>query len=261
MALVGFLSDFGLKDNFVGVVKAVILKINPSVKIVDISHEVRPQDILEASFILKSSYRFFPKGTIFLTVVDPGVGSKRKAIIVKTKDFYFVSPDNGLLSLVLKEEPPLKIVEITNDKYFLKPVSFTFQARDIFACVVGYLSLKEPLGNFGKVISSFKTLELPPFQLKKKTLEAEIIYVDRFGNLVTNIDEKTFKDFIREKKFKIKIGRFLIDKLSLNYTQAEPFKPLALIDSFGYLEISLKEKNASEVLKLKKGDKIKVELL
>jgi len=261
MALVGFLSDFGLKDNFVGVVKAVILKINPSVKIVDISHEVRPQDILEASFILKSSFKFFPKGTIFLTVVDPGVGSKRKAIIVKTKDFYFVSPDNGLLSLVLKDEPPLKIIEITNDKYFLKPVSFTFQARDIFAPVAGYLSKGEPLNNFGISISHYKTLDIPSPLIKKNILEGEIIYIDHFGNLVTNIDERAFRFFTKDKKFKIKLKNFFIDKLSLNYAEAENLRPIALIDSFGYLEISLKENNASKVLKLKKGDKIKVELL
>jgi len=261
MALVGFLSDFGLKDNFVGVVKAVILKINPSVQIIDITHQIKPQDILEASFILKSSFKFFPKGTIFLTVVDPGVGSKRKAIIVKTKDFYFVSPDNGLLSLVLKEQPPLKIIEISNDKYFLKPISSTFQARDIFAPVAGYLSKGQPLNNFGISISHYKKLDIPSPLIKKDILEGEIIYIDHFGNLVTNIDEKTFKDFTKDKKFKIKIKNFFIDKLSLNYIEAENLRPIALIDSFGYLEISLKEKSASEVLKLKKADRVKIKII
>jgi S-adenosylmethionine hydrolase len=261
MALVGFLSDFGLKDNFVGIVKAVILRINPSVQIIDITHQIRPYDILEAGFILKSSFKFFPKGTIFLAIVDPGVGSKRKAIIVKTKDFYFVSPDNGLLSLVLKELPPLKIIEISNDKYFLKPVSFTFQARDIFAPVVGYLSKGEKVDNFGKEVFTYRKLDFPPLKLNKEILEGEIIYVDHFGNLITNIDEKTFKDFTKNKRFKIQIGKFLIDKLSLNYAEAENLRPIVLINSFGYLEISLKEKNASEILKSKKADKVKIKIL
>jgi len=258
MEIVGFLSDFGIKDNFAGVVKAIILKLNPSAQIIDISHQVSPHDILEAGFILKSSFKFFPPKTIFLAIVDPGVGSKRKALIVKTKNFYFVAPDNGLLSLVLKEEPSLKIIEITNDRYFLKPVSYTFHGRDIFAPVVGYLLQGIPIEKFGKETKRYEVLSLAPLNKKEDLLEGEIIYIDSFGNLVTNIEDKIFNDFVRNKKFKIQVKGFIIDKISLNYSEAPARKPTALLDSFGYLEISLREKNAAKVLGLKKGDKIKV---
>ncbi|MCM8791705.1 MAG: SAM-dependent chlorinase/fluorinase [Candidatus Omnitrophica bacterium] len=260
MKIISFLSDFGLKDNFVGLVKAIILKINPSVQIVDISHQISPHDIIEAAFILKSSFGFFPKGTIHLAVVDPTVGSRRKALIVKTNNFYFVAPDNGLLSLVLKEERVIKIVEITNSDYFLKPVSSTFHSRDIFAPIVGYLSRGEKLENFGREISNYNILNFPSPIFKKNILEGEIVYIDWFGNLVTNIDEKTFKSFIRKKSFKVQAGNFMIDKLSFSYTEGDSSCPICLIDSFGYLEISMREKNASKILRLDRGDKIKIQL-
>lgn len=261
MRIVSFLSDFGLTDNFVGVVKAVILKINPSVQIIDISHQIRPQDILEAAFIFKNSFKFFPKGTIHLVVVDPGVGTDRKKIIVKTRNFLFVAPDNGVLSLSLEIEHPLKIIEITNTKYFLKPISNSFQARDIFAPVVGYLSQGESLERFGKEILSYKKLTLPKVILKKDYLEGEIIYVDRFGNLITNIESKVFFDFVKSKKFKIKIGKFTIDRLSKSYEEASFGEPIALINSFDCLEIALKNNDASKILKLKRADKVIIELL
>lgn len=258
MKLISFLSDFGLRDNFVGVVKAVILKINPSAQIVDICHQISPHSIWEAGFLLKSSFRFFPKGTIHLAVVDPEVGTPRKAIIVKTENFYFIAPDNGLLSFVLEEEPPLKIIEITNERYFLKPVSSTFHARDIFAPVAGYLSKGRAIDKFGNEVSDYNKLEWVLPKIRKNVLEGEVIYIDYFGNLVTNIRKEVFENFVRNRRFRIKAGDFYIKKISFNYAQADSKQPIALIDSFGYLEISLKEKNAAYSLRLNKGSKIKV---
>ncbi|MCM8757589.1 MAG: SAM-dependent chlorinase/fluorinase [Candidatus Omnitrophica bacterium] len=261
MGVVSFLSDFGLKDNFVGVVKAVILKINPCVQIVDICHQISPQDILEGAFILRNSFRFFPKGTVHLVVIDPGVGTERKKIIVKTKNFFFVAPDNGILSLSLEIEPPLKIIEITEDNYFLKPVSNSFQARDIFAPVVGYLSKGEPIEKFGRRINSYKSLALPKVILRNKSLEGKIIYVDHFGNLITNIESKRFFDFVKSKKFRIRIGNFTIEKLFKSYKEASFKEPIALINSFDCLEIAFRNKDASKILKSKKFDKVIIELI
>lgn len=257
-SIISLITDFGLKDNFVGVMKGVILKINPGAQIVDICHGIKPQDILEAAFLLKSSFEFFPSKTVFLVVVDPGVGSKRKKILVESKNYFFIAPNNGVLSLALKDEPPIKIVEITNEKYFLKPTSNTFHGRDIFAPVAAYVSKGEHIHNFGKPIKSFQALELPPLKLTDRELIGEIIYIDRFGNLVSNIDKDTLRNFIRNKKFKITVKGKIINKLSHHYAEGTHQRPIALIDSFNYLEVAINKASACDYLSVDKGAKIKI---
>lgn len=258
MNVISLITDFGLKDNFVGVMKAVILKINPDARIVDICHEIEPQDILQAAFLLRSSFRFFTSGTVHLVVVDPTVGSKRKKILVKTKNYFFIAPDNGVLSLALKEERPLKIIEIASQNYFLKPLSDTFHGRDIFAPVAAYLSKIKDIYKFGEPINSFKELSLPAIKMTSKSLVGEIIYIDRFGNLVSNIDKETLNNFIENKKFKICIKDKIIDRLSCSYAEVSALEPLALIDSFNYLEIAINGGSAGNYFKAKKGTKINV---
>ncbi|MCM8800891.1 MAG: SAM-dependent chlorinase/fluorinase [Candidatus Omnitrophica bacterium] len=258
MRLISLITDFGLKDNFVGLIKAVILKINPKVKIVDISHLVKPQDIKEAAFILKSSFYYFPKGTVHLVIVDPGVGTERKKLLVKTKNYFFVAPDNGVLAPTLKKEKPIKIIQITNPKYFLKPVSYTFHGRDIFAVVSAYVAKGDRLERFGKRIDTYLNLDLPQLKIKKNELIGQIIYIDRFGNLVSNIDGITFNNFVKNKGFKIFIKDKVIERLSYSYQDVAGFKPLAIIDSFGYLEIALNSGSAKDYLKAKEGSLVKV---
>lgn len=260
MAVISLITDFGLRDNFVGVLKAVILRINPAAKIIDICHNINPQDILQAAFLLQSSYQYFPTKSVHLVVVDPTVGSKRKKILVETKNYFFLGPDNGVLSLALKAEEPLKIIEITNDKYFLKPTSDTFHGRDIFAPVAAYLSKGEPIQKFGQRINSFKTLEVPQVKINKQELAGEIIYIDRFGNLISNIDKTTLENFIKNKKFKICIKDKMINKISHSYCESKGTKPVALIDSFNYLEIALNSVSAKDYLGIDKGEKIKVKI-
>jgi len=259
MNTISLITDFGLSDNFAGVMKGVILNINPDAKIVDICHEVKPQDIFEAAFLLKGSFRYFPSGTVHLVVVDPGVGSERSKILVKTKKYFFVGPDNGVLSLALKEEPPIKIIEITNRKYFLRPVSDTFHGRDIFAPVAAYLSCGLDIDEFGNPIKSIQPLELPKIKKTEKSLSGEIIYIDRFGNLVSNIDQDTFKNFTKNKKFKIYIKDKIIDKLSHSYTEEHPLKPLAIMDSFHYLEIALNSGSAKDYLGINRAEKVVIQ--
>ena len=259
VSVISLITDFGLKDNFVGVIKAVILKINPSAGIIDICHEVKPQDITEAAFLLMSSYNYFPSGTVHLAVVDPGVGSGRKKILVKTKNYFFIGPDNGILSLALKKETPLKIIQITNQRYFLKPVSNTFHGRDIFAPVCAYVSKdKYNIERFGRRIKSFKELELPKVNMTPNSLTGEIIYIDRFGNLISNIDKNILENFVKNKKFKIDIKGRTIDRLSSSYSEGSYLKLIALMDSFNYLEIALNCSSARDYLGVDKGAKIKI---
>lgn len=258
MSVISLITDFGLKDNFVGVMKAVILKINPQVRIVDISHEASPQDIRGAAFLLKSSYNYFPKGAVHLVVVDPGVGSRRKKLLIKTKNYFLVAPDNGVLSMALKEEPPVKIIEITNQKYFLKPTSSTFHGRDIFAPVCAYISKGEPIQRFGRIIKSFRDLELPKIKVDTQSLTGEVIQIDHFGNLTSNIPKDTLENFIKGKKFKIYIKEKIINKISRSYFESAPLKPVALIGSSNYLEIATNRGSARDYFKVDKGTKIKV---
>lgn len=268
MSTISLITDFGFRDNFVGVIKAVILKINPDVNIVDISHGVKPQDIQEAAFLLKSSFRYFPYQTVHLVVVDPGVGSDRKKILLKTKNYFFIGPDNGVFAPALADEPPLEIIEITNQRYFLKPTSSTFHGRDIFAPVAAYLTRildkkrvlhgQGKISNFGKRVKSLKDLRLPEARVKSLNLTGEIIYIDHFGNLVSNIDKDTLDNFIKNKKYKICIKNKTINKLSHGYSEGSHLQPFALVDSFNYLEIAINGGSASNYLGVDKGTKINI---
>lgn len=258
MATIGLITDFGLTDSFAGVIKAVISRIDPAINIIDVCHQVKPQDVFQAAFLLEGSYKYFPSGSIHLVVVDPGVGSKRKKILVVTRNYFFIAPDNGVLDLALKKEKLKKIINITNQKYFLRPTSDTFHARDIFAPVAAYLSKGVKPESFGRPLDSYKPLEMPKPKLKTNNLLGEIIYIDRFGNLISNIDRDTLINFIKNRNFKICIKGKIIDKLSHSYSGGHKLKPLALIDSFNYLEIAINSGSACDSLAVTRGTKIGV---
>ncbi len=248
MRTIALLTDFGVKDNFVGVMKAVILKINPKVNLIDITHMISPQNIWEAGFLLYKSFRFFPKDTIFLVVVDPGVGSKRKALAIKTKNYYFVGPDNGVLSLASRKDGREKIINLTNKRYFLKEVFSTFHGRDIFSPVSAYLSKGVKIDNLGPSLRRIEELELPSPKIKGSTLVGQILYIDRFGNLVTNLNLRDFQRFTRGRRFKLKIKSKFITKFYPYYQKADDKELFLCPGSLGYLEISLKNSNASSFL-------------
>ncbi len=260
MCIITLLTDFGLKDNFVGVMKGVILKINPKVQIVDISHSITPQNIFEGAFLLANSYKFFPKKTIHLVVVDPGVGSKRRPILVQTEGYFFVGPDNGVLSFALRNEKIKKIIHLTDSSYFLKPVSDTFHGRDIFAPVGAHLSLGRKIGGFGKTLREIKNLKLPEVRLDKDLLIGEIIYIDRFGNLITNITKDGFNAFLGKRDFAIELKGILLDKVSGSYSEVDRFSPLAIWDSFSYLEIAINQGSAKEFFSAKIGSKVYIKI-
>lgn len=261
-------TDFGTQDAYPAIMKGVILNINPQAVVIDFSHEISPQDIRAGAFILHTGYRYFPAGSIHLVVIDPGVGSARRALIVKTKDYYFIAPDNGVLSYIYRDEAIEKVVSIENSAYFLKPTSSTFHGRDVFAPVAAYLSLSEPMDNFGPTLPAdfeFVKIQIPYPEIKETEQTTKIIahiqHIDRFGNLITDIKNDWWDKHIANKQFAILCGDFQITKLARSYSDGDKEVPIALFDSAGYLEISIKEGNANKTFNLNILDTIEIILL
>jgi hypothetical protein len=238
--------------------KGVILGINPGCTLVDISHQVKPRDIQEAAFLLANAFASFPKGTIHLSVVDPGVGGPRKPILIVTSNYYFIGPDNGLFALSLLREKVKQIFVLTKKKYFLSPVSSTFHGRDLFAPVAAYLSMGIRPQAFGRETDSWKSLNTPGPDRKGKELQGQVLHMDAFGNLVSNIDEACLLNFAGDHSFSIQIGRQRMVGLKKGYWEGRKGELMALIGSGGLLEVSVREGSAQKKLSAKRGDKIRV---
>ncbi|HSB05492.1 MAG TPA: SAM-dependent chlorinase/fluorinase, partial [Thermodesulfobacteriota bacterium] len=256
--IITLLTDFGTKDHYVASMKGVILGINPRCTLIDISHQVSAQDIREGAYLLASAFASFPKGTIHLSVVDPGVGGPRKPILIVTSNDFFVGPDNGIFTLALLREKVEKVVALTRGKYFLSRVSSTFHGRDVFAPVAAHLSSGVHPEAFGNEIGSWESFSISRPEEKTKELVGEILHIDSFGNLISNIDEETFLSFTRSRAFLIRVGRQTIQGLKQGYWEGKKDEAMALIGSGGFLEISLREGSAWKKLKVKRGDRIKI---
>lgn len=263
-AIVTLTTDFGSKDSFTGSMKGVILKINPEAQIIDITNEISPQDIWEAAFSLKTSYSYFPKGTVHLAVVDPGVGSNRRPIMAVTESYYFVGPDNGIFSLIFKDADRLRVHHVTASHYFLSKPGPTFHGRDIFAPVAAWLSKGTPSGNFGEEIEDYVKLNVPVPRISPTGIEGHAIHIDRFGNVITNITHTDVQTIAPEgtdlKQVTISIGGREIRGLRKFYAEAAPGEPGALINSSGYLEVFLFKQNARTGLSLKRGEAVRLAL-
>ena len=267
-------TDFGTGDAYVASMKGVILSINPRAAIVDICHSVEPQNILQAAFIISTAHHYFPEGTIHVAVIDPGVGSQRKAVVLRRPSAFFVAPDNGVLSYIVDElcpasaRPPsaispnleqselgadLEAVAITNPDFWRQPVSATFHGRDIFAPVAAHLSLGTPLNRFGESISCLHTFPVSrPYHDAKGNLMGRILHIDNFGNLITNVRHSD----LPAAEVVIEIENQRICGISQFYAQEEGLA--AIIGSSGYLEISLRNGNAASSLDIKVRDEIKL---
>ena len=262
-------TDFGVRDTYVGTMKGVILSINPNVQIVDITHAIPPQDIYEAAFSIYSAHSYFPKGTIHVVVVDPGVGSDRQAIVYQTNSAFFVCPDNGVLSYLLpnveaEQEHSIDVVEIQNKAYYLPEVSNTFHGRDIFAPVAAHLSLGVPLADFGPPVQTLVQLPIPVPELSGNMLTGQIVKIDRFGNAITNISESTIDRLEsattgKITAYEIRIGNVRLNRFNRAYAESGVGKPLAIIGSSGLLEIAINGGNAKEGLGLKWGDPVVIQ--
>lgn len=240
--LITLITDFGYQDEYVGVMKGIIYSINPDIRIVDITHSIPPQDIRSASFILFKAYRYFPKGTVHLVVVDPGVGSERDALIVESKDYFFVAPDNGVLSLAIDEDYT-KIYRIISKK----PKSTTFHGRDIFAPVAAELASAIPVNSLSEKKSSLVKL---PFLTPKKTeygLAGEVVYIDHFGNAITNIK----RSLVEATKFIVETKNCKIERISESYKGKSPS---AIWGSSDLLELSVPNDSFVNIFNVKIGD-------
>src|SRR4051812_24074367 len=241
-------TDFGLSDHFAGVMKGVILGICPQAHVVDISHQVTPFEIAEGAYLIAQAWRYFPKKTVHVVVVDPGVGTQRRPILVEAGGQYFIGPDNGVLSMVYLQEKS-KVRLISNEKYFRHPVSRTFHGRDIFAPVAAHLAAGILPARFGKPIEDYLKPEFQkPQRAGKRTWIARILKIDRFGNIVTNIHTSEFGD-LATRNFSLSLGPQTVAALAHNYAQCAPGELFLILGSAGYYEVSLSQGNAAKYVK------------
>ncbi len=239
-------TDFGLSDHYVGAMKGIILGICPRAHIVDISHEVTPFEIAEGAYLLAQAYACFPKGTVHIAVVDPGVGSDRRAILVEAAGQYFVGPDNGLFAMVMAHEKH-KVRVISNTRYFRHPVSRTFHGRDIFAPVAAHLAAGTPPAGMGKMIQDFVTLEFPD---AKQSFQ--VLHIDRFGNIVTSLRASE----IAGKRFTLAIGKVKISTVAQNYAECAPGQLFLIEGSSGFIEVSVNQGSAAEMISCRAGTQV-----
>jgi S-adenosylmethionine hydrolase len=261
--LITLLTDFGTADYFVAAVKGVILSLNPDVRIVDITHEIPPQDIEAAAFTLLAAQPAFPLGTIHVAVVDPGVGSSRRAILLQTRQAFFVGPDNGIFSYVCETQAKLgfepDIFHLTNEKYFRQPVSATFNGRDVFAPVAAALSLGVKPSELGTRVPDFiHLLPLKPEITTEGKINARIIHIDRFGNCVTNITPGELTQPMIAARAKLSINRKLVKSFRQYFAEesGDRKKLFAIWGSAGFLEIAATNASAAKLLKAKRGDAV-----
>ena len=249
--IVTFTTDFGLSDPFVGIMHGVVLSIHPETTIVDLSHAVASYDLLDGAWTVSQGYRFFPPRTVHVVVVDPGVGSTRRPIIVETDRYIFVAPDNGVLSLVEEREPKFSVRHITAERYFLQPVSQTFHGRDVFAPVAGWLSKGVAPAEFGDPIDDYVRLPLPQVErIGQNSLRGAVLKVDKFGNLITNIGELHAPALFASElpPVSILIAGQTITRICRSYSDGGDDEIFAIIGSSGYLEIAAKRASAAEQL-------------
>jgi S-adenosylmethionine hydrolase len=259
--LITLTTDFGLSDHYVGTMKGVILKICPTARIVDISHGVGAFEIAEAAFTLSQAYGYFPRGTVHVTVVDPGVGTARRPILAKADGQFFIAPDNGVLSMIYARGPH-KVRAISSDRYFLKPVSQTFHGRDIFAPVAAHLASGIAPARFGKLIEDYLRLSFDkPERTGRRTWTGAILKVDRFGNVVTNFKVEDFPD-LGKRNFEMTAGPQFIVVLARNYAERGGSGVLFLIvGSAGYYEISVGQASAAKLFGCGTGAPLELRLL
>ncbi|MGZ8427217.1 MAG: SAM hydrolase/SAM-dependent halogenase family protein [Candidatus Binatia bacterium] len=250
-------TDFGYQDPFVGIMKGVIAAINPIVQVIDLTHGVPAQNVMAGALILQHSVRYFAAGTIHVVVVDPGVGSARKPILIEHEGSYFVGPDNGVLSLALERKPLGCIVELTNADYQLQHISETFHGRDVFAPVAAHLSLGVPPIEFGKPLDTSVNLVIPQIVRGDDRLDGEIIYTDSFGNLFTNIRERDLTGIPRER-FQVSLAGVPLGGVVTTYAGASAREFACLFNSWGLLEIAVNKDSARQRTSAKIGDRVTV---
>ncbi|MET1159912.1 MAG: S-adenosyl-l-methionine hydroxide adenosyltransferase family protein [Thermoprotei archaeon] len=257
--IIALLTDFGYRDPYVGVMKAVIKSINPFAEIIDLTHGITRQDYYEAAVTLMVSAKYFPRGTIFVCVVDPGVGSERRAIVIETTNYFLVGPDNGCLSLLAENDGIKRVYDVSNSLFRLREVSHTFHGRDVFAPIAAYLSLGYSPTILGREIppNSIKKIELAPVEITDNGFKASVLYIDIFGNIMTNATKEVLEKLgwkqgdILSIEFNEKPG--VLCKLVPSFSHVKKGEYACYINSWGYFEIAINMGNAARELGVKKG--------
>jgi S-adenosylmethionine hydrolase len=257
MHIITLTTDFGTSDWFVGTMKGVILQLNSRARLVDLTHGVPAGDIRAGAFALAAACKFFPRGTVHVVVVDPGVGSAREAIALETDRFFFVGPDNGVLSWAVRGERIRKVCALRTQKYFLPEISHTFHGRDIFAPVAAYISRGLAIEKLGPPVRQFVRLHWPEPHMTKKQLEGEIVYIDRFGNAITNLDCASLKQF-NSSRLEVVVNGKRLCTVESSYTAVGLRKAVAVIGSSGFLEIAINGSSAAKTFGLVPGIRVGV---
>ena len=252
-------TDFGTQDHYVSVMKAVILGIAPSARLIDISHDIPPQDIMAGAWVIRNAAFAFPKGSIHLVVIDPGVGTDRKPIALKIKDQFFVGPDNGIFSLITNEYT-FKAYKLNKSDYWRKHRSRTFHGRDIFIPVAAHLSEGVNLSEMGDPIKELVSYHWAVPISDKDGVQGWVIHIDRYGNLITNITEQLLEETAGRRKVRVYVGNTIIDHMVNTFGDVQPGEPVAFIGSSGMLEVGINKGNAAEMLGVDKGAQISLVL-
>jgi S-adenosylmethionine hydrolase len=254
--VIALLTDFGTHDHYAGTMKGVILGICPDVTLVDITHDIPPHDVIAGALELAACYKYFPAGTIFVAVVDPGVGSARRGVAVDTGDYRFVAPDNGVLTQVLRESPAKKIVELTERRYARPTVSRTFEGRDRFAPAAAWLAKGTLFPALGRPVADIQRVDIPAPEVDGDVVRGIVLRVDRFGNLVTNIDRKTVERLGQGSGITIDAGGKRIERLVATYAELPGDGVGALFGSTDHLELAAPTASAAERLGLARGAQV-----
>jgi S-adenosylmethionine hydrolase len=252
-------TDFGTADHFVGAMKGVILGIAPRARFVDITHEIAPYDLAEASFVISQGWTCFPKGTIHVVVVDPGVGSARRPILCEAGGHYFVAPDNGVLSMIY-DAAPHKVREISNKKLASRNISRTFHGRDIFAPAAAHLARGVKPAQFGKPVHDFlRSFLLKPTQISRHDFSGTVLKVDRFGNMITNLPIAQFPE-VKTRPIELRVGLERITRLALTYAETAIGELFVIVGSSGYLEVAVNQGSATKILGCGAGSPVELEM-
>jgi S-adenosyl-L-methionine hydrolase (adenosine-forming) len=244
--LITLTTDFGSSDHFVGVMKGVILGIAPRARLVDITHSITPFEVNEGAFVIAQAWHYFPKGTIHVVIVDPGVGSARRPLLVEAGGHFFLGPDNGVFSMIF-DAVRHKVREITNPKVMLAQISRTFHGRDMFAPAAAHLARKVPPERFGKRVSdAVRSDALKPLRTAQDQWTGRVLKIDRFGNLITNFHVDSFGD-VKTQPFELRVGLERIHRLALTYSETELGEVFVIAGSSGYLEVAANQADASKI--------------
>ena len=257
--LIALLTDFGTRDHYAGTIKGVVLGICPDATLVDITHDIPPHDVEAAALELAAAYRYFPAGTVFLVVVDPGVGSQRRGMAAETAEHRFVAPDNGVLTLVFRDAPAKRVVELTERRYARPTVSRTFEGRDRFAPAAGWLAKGVQLSAFGRNLTDYCALTIPEPDVERDRIAGQILWIDRYGNLVTNIERRAFERLAHDAAVQIDAGPHRVGRLVATYADIGPDEVCALFGSTDHLEIAANATSAVEKLGLARGAPIVIQ--